>query len=249
MFDISTFKTTIEVNDWRAVLAHWLRGDSLSEINEKQLEVAQFIEADIIYRLVWGIEAARVYEMAQGNLTAEQIGGLATAALEAGTLNRSAAIVLRSGFEHRSAAIKAVTDTGGSFEDATGMRAWVRELDPALAADPTWPTQASHDAWGEFTRKLRQRRRRRWSQHTVFAENVEWGDTPVDPGEWLRVTRDDAATVGIWSPGFDRLATVPLRLTADRQGVLHAWMGRDGRLRLRYRGPDDWLASDDRAGE
>lgn len=249
VFSVPTFENTIKVTDWRAVLARWLAGDPLSEIDAKQFEVAEFIEADIIYRLVWGIEAARVYETAQGNLAAEQIGGLATAALEAGTLNRSAAILLRSGFDHRSAAIKAITDTGSSFIDAAGMRAWVRDLDPALATDPAWPTPASHDAWVGFTHRLGQRRRRRWSQRTVVAEDVLWGDTPVEAEKWLRVTRDSSEAVGIWSPGFDRLATVPLGISAHREGILHALVGGDGQLRLRYQGPNDWLAGDDRTTE
>ena len=91
----ATFAQTVPVNDWRAVLTQWLAGQPLSAMNEKQMDVAQFIESDIIYRLVWGIEAARVYELAQGNLAADLVDGSATAALEAGTLSRAAALLLR----------------------------------------------------------------------------------------------------------------------------------------------------------
>lgn len=87
--------------------------------------------------------------------------GTASAALEAGTLSRPAAILLRSGFDHRSAAIKAVADTDADFFDTSEMREWIKNLDPFLAGDPTWPTKSSRGAWVEFTRRLQVRGRRR----------------------------------------------------------------------------------------
>ncbi|WP_319449778.1 MULTISPECIES: DEAD/DEAH box helicase [unclassified Mycobacterium] len=243
VFNISTFAQTVPVTDWRAVLAQWLAGQPLSEMDEKQMDVAQFIESDIIYRLVWGIEAARVYEQAQGNLAAALVTGTASAALEAGTLSRPAAILLRSGFDHRSAAIKAVADTDADFIDTSEMREWIKNLDPFLAGDPTWPTESSRGAWVEFTRRLRVRGRRRWGQHVLAIEDVEWdGETPA-PGEWLRINEDGHGTATLWSPGFDRLGTVKIALNKHREGVLHAIYDHDGVLRLRYRGPNDWLAA------
>lgn len=243
VFSISTFAPTIAVNDWRAVLARWLGGEPLSEMNEKQIEVAQFIESDIIYRLVWGIEAARVYELAQGNQSADLVDGSATAALEAGTLSRAAAVLLRSGFDHRAAAIKAVTDTGADFVDAAGMRTWVDDLDPGRLSDPAWPITASRAAWVEFTRRLRLRRRRRWGQHVLAFDDVEWDDEIPDEGEWLRVSDDHPGAAALWSPGFDRLGTVEVNLNKRREGVLHAICGPEGTVQLHYRGSSDWLAA------
>lgn len=230
-------------HDWRAVLDQWLAGKPLSETNEKQMDVAQFIESDIIYRLVWGIEAARVYEMAQGNLAAELIDGSATAALETGTLSRAAAVLLRPGFDHRSAAIKAVSETSADFVDASGMRALVLALDSLLAADPAWPTKASRSAWVEFTRRLHLRKRRRWRQHVLALDVVEWNDEIPVEGEWLRVSKDGPQTAALWSPGFDRLGTVEVALNEHREGVVRAVCGTEGEVQLRYRGPNDWLAA------
>ncbi|GAB2736047.1 DEAD/DEAH box helicase [Arthrobacter bambusae] len=241
VFTISTFAQTVPVKDWRAVLAQWLAGELLSEMDEKQMDVAQFIESDIIYRLVWGIEAARVYEQAQGNLAADLVIGTASAALEAGTLSLPSAILLRSGFDHRSAAIKAVGDTNAGFIDTAEMRDWVKNLDPFFADDPTWPTESSRAAWTEFTRRLRVRGRRRWGQHVMDVEAVEWDDEAPADGERLRVRDDGSGTATLWSPGFDRLGTIRVDLKMDREGVLHAVSGTDGTVQLRYRGPDDWL--------
>ncbi|WP_219815702.1 DEAD/DEAH box helicase [Arthrobacter sp. SX1312] len=243
VFTISTFAPTVQVQDWRAILAQWIAGDLLSEMDEKQMDVAQFIESDIIYRLVWGIEAARVYEQAQGNLAADLVAGTASAALEAGTLSFPSAILLRSGFDHRSAAIKAVKDTEAVFNDTAEMRNWIKNLDPSFADDPTWPTESSRAAWIEFTRRLQVRGRRRWGQHVVNVEKVEWDDeTPAD-GEWLRVSDNGSGTATLWSPGFDRLGSLQVDLNIHREGVLHAVSGTYGSVQLRYRGPNDWLNS------
>lgn len=242
VFTISTFTQTVPVTDWRAVLVQWLAGEPLGEMDEKQMDVAQFIESDIIYRLVWGIEAARVYEQAQGNLAADLVTGTASAALEAGTLSLPAAILLRSGFDHRSAAIKAVTTTAADFIDTSQMRAWVKDLDPFLLSDPAWPTESSRDAWVEFTRRLRFRGRRRWRQHVLDVENVEWDEEAPAAGEWLRVSDDGPDAATLWSPGFVRLGTVQVNLNGDREGVLHAVSDSDGTVQLRYRGPNDWLS-------
>lgn len=241
LFTIPTFARTIPLNDWRTVLDQWLAGQPLSVMNETQMDVAQFIETDIIYRLVWGIEAARVYEVAQGNLAAELIVGSATAALETGTLSRSAAVLLRSGFDHRSAAIKAVSDTGADFIDAAGMHAWISALDPLLVVDPTWPTEASRSAWVEFTRRLSVRHRRRWGRHIVAFDEVEWDGEIPGADEWLRVSDAGPGSATLWSPGFDRLGTIAIGLNREREGILHAISGPDGSLQLHYHGPNDLL--------
>lgn len=241
VFTISTFTPTVRVQDWRAVLARWINGDLLSEMDEKQMDVAQFIESDIIYRLVWGIEAARVYEQAQGNLAADLVTGTASAVLEAGTLSLSSAILLRSGFDHRSAAIKAVKDTEAVFNDTAEMRDWVKNLAPSFADDPTWPTDSSRAAWTEFTRRLEVRGRRRWGQHVLDVEEVKWDDDIPADGEWLRVSDNGSGTATLWSPGFDMLGTIQVDLNIDREGVLHAVSGTDGTVQLHYRGPNDWL--------
>ncbi len=242
VFDVSTFTPTVALSNWRVVLEKWLAGQPLSEIDENQMDVVQFIESDVIYRLVWGIEAARVYELAQDNLAADLIDGFASAALETGTLSPAAAILMRSGFDHRAAAIKAVNDTSAEFIDAAGMRAWVFGLEPWLASDSGWPTEASRGAWDEFARRLRAPRRRLWGRRTLSLNEIEWFDEPANEGEWLRVSQDGAETAILWTPGFDPLGRVRVALDEHREGLLHAICGPGGTVVLRYRGPDDWLA-------
>lgn len=180
---------------------------------------------------------ARVYEAAQGNPDADALTGTAVTAIETGTFNRAASILIRSGFDHRLAAISAVMSTGATFESAADMRRWIDDLDPALAFSPDWPTPESRSAWEAFAYRARTRRSRRWRLRTEDLHDVTWHDAVPDPGTWLRVTNAGPGKVEIWSTGFDLLGQAAIRLNHERQGVLRARRLRtDTGVRLHYRG-------------
>lgn len=242
LFEIRQFQPQTSLDNWPSVLAHWLNGRPLGELDQDRVSVAQFIESDLIYRLAWGMEAARVYETAHGNETADALLGTAVAAIETGTFNRPASILIRSGFDHRAAAIGAVTRTEANFDSTTGMREWIRHLDPDLASRPDWPTVESHAAWTAFLNRAGRSSRTRWARQLKRIENVTWYDVVPEPNMWLRVTSNDASKVTFWSTGFDLLGDAYIDINPDRQGVLHARRLPDvAGVELRYRGPDDLL--------
>ena len=100
MFAIEVFAPETVLDSWHDVLRHWVRGLALGDLSGDRVAMAQFIEADLIYRLVWGMEAARVFEVAQGNPDADALSGTAVTAIETGTFNRAASILISS-HEHR----------------------------------------------------------------------------------------------------------------------------------------------------
>lgn len=217
-----------------------LTGRALNELGEASVEVAQFIEADLIYRLVWGIEASRVYEAAQGNILADALTGTATMAIETGTLSRPAAILIRSGFDHRLAAIAAAEVTGATFDTAAGMREWLDGLPPEITTDRAWPTADSHAAWQEFTGRTARFRSSRWVRHIHSVDDVTWYPDSPSPGSWLRVTDSEEGGIALWSPSFDRLGQANVALNASRKGVLHARRTTNTQgIELHYRGPRD----------
>jgi superfamily II DNA/RNA helicase len=236
---------------WEPVLAHWLAGRALNELGEASVEVAQFIEADLIYRLVWGIEASRVYEAAQGNMLADALTGTATMAIETGTLSRPAAILIRSGFDHRLAAIAAAEITGADFDSAAGMREWLDGLPPDMTTDRGWPTADSHAAWQEFTSRSARLRNSRWVRQTHTVDDVTWYSDAPPPASWLRVTDGGEGGISLWSPGFDELGQANIDLNMSRKGVLHARRTSSTHgIELHYRGPRDLFAPEpiDRSG-
>lgn len=225
---------------WEPVLAHWIAGRALNELGQASVEVAQFIEADLIYRLVWGIEAARVYEAAQGNMLADASTGTTTMAIETGTLSRPAAILIRSGFDHRLAAIAAAEITGAAFDSAAGMREWLDGLPPDITTDHSWPTSESHAAWQEFSGRSARFRSRRWVRQTHSVNEVTWYSESPPAASWLRVTDHEDGGIALWSPGFDTLGHANVALNRSREGVLHARRSTSTHgIELHYRGPRD----------
>ena len=227
---------------WQPVLVHWLNGRPLGQLGEDPVKVAQFIESDVVYRLVWGMEAARVYESAHGNSIADALVGTTLSAIETGTFSRPASILIRSGFDHRAAAIAAVISTEAAFESSTEMREWIRDLDPELTRSPDWPTAESHAAWEEFTNRADQFSTKRWARHAERVDEVTWYDVVPEPNTWLRVTDAGPGRIALWSTGFDPVGEASIDVNSNRQGVLHARRLTDAPgVELRYRGPRDLL--------
>jgi hypothetical protein len=240
VFAIQVFAHETKLGDWHNVLRHWIRGQALGHLPGDRTDVAQFIETDLVYKLVWGMEAARAYEVAQGHPDADTLAGTAVTAIETGTFNRAASILIRSGFDHRLAAIAAVTSTSAAFESAADMRRWIDDLDPTLASSTVWPTPESRSAWEAFAYRARARRSRRWSRQNEDVQDVTWHDTVPDPDTWLRVTDAGPEKIALWSTGFDLLGEATVRLNAERQGLLRARRLRANTgVQLRYRGPGD----------
>ena len=240
VFGLETFAPEVAIDNWSVVLRHWVQGLSLADLPGDRVAIAQFIESDLIYRLVWGMEAARVFEAAQGNILADTLSGAAVTAIETGTFNWSASVLIRAGFDHRLAAVRAVESTGADLGSAADMREWINDLDPSYAGDKTWPTPESRPAWDLFASHARHPRLRQWRREIDDIPDVTWYEDVPKPGAWLRVTDLDPNTVQIWSTGFDLLGEATAQLNPERLGVLRAQRlgGSDG-IRLQYRGPRD----------
>ncbi|MFI0468312.1 DEAD/DEAH box helicase [Saccharopolyspora sp. 5N102] len=244
IFSLPQFQPKTPVRNWREILAHWVGGRPLSGVEANgpgdRVTIAQFIESDLIYRLVWGMEAARVYEDVQGNPAAAALDGSALTAIETGTLLRPASILIRAGFDHRGAAISAVEQTDATFDSLAAMRAWIAYLDSELTSLPDWPTTESHEAWMKFANRAVRTQRRRWRQQTERLDDVTWTGPAPQEHSWLRVTNGRNGEIELWSPGYDPMGTAETRVNPTRQGVLHARRLSDGPgIELHYRGPED----------
>lgn len=240
IFGLETFAPEVELADWSGVLRHWVQGLSLGDLPGDRVAIAQFIESDLVYRLVWGMEACRVFEAAQGNLLAGTLSGAAVTAVETGTFNWSASVLIRSGFDHRLAAVNAIVSTGAEFDSAAEMRQWVNSLDPRYAYDEAWPSPESRPAWELFVSHARRPRLRQWKRRSEEIDEVTWyGDLPAAKS-WLRVTELGTEAIQIWSTGFDLLGEAPAQLNPWRSGILRAQRLPDSPgIRLLYRGPRD----------
>jgi superfamily II DNA/RNA helicase len=233
--------------NWRDILRAWLLGQPLTDIAAGQeSETLQFVEGGLVYRLPWAMEAIRVRAAANGDPIGEfglQLDdhelGLAVPAVETGTLNRSAAILIQAGFNSRLAAIKAVADTGATFETGQELRQWLAsDAVVALGAQPDWPTAATKAIWTEFTQSFAPRENRTWADRRYWA-NVAWLGAPPPPGTPVRV-HDWGGQTRVLSADGGPLGTVQAALNPARAGLLRAQVANDvGKIDLVYLGPDD----------
>ncbi|MGZ0018287.1 DEAD/DEAH box helicase [Nitrosomonas sp. wSCUT-2] len=235
--------------NWRDILRAWLLGEPLFAIAAGQeSETLQFIEGGLVYRLPWAMEAIRVRGVANGDtidglLSLEDYElGFAVAAVETGTLNRSAAILIQAGFSSRLGAIKAVTDSGATFQTAQELRHWLgsEEL-AAWSARPDWPTPETRAMWMEFAQSFTPRANRVWADRRYWA-GVAWfgvsppSETPVQLHYWAGqslVLAADGAPLG----------TLQAALAPGRAGLIRAQVSREAdRIDIFYFGPDDLVS-------
>ncbi|MFK0008018.1 DEAD/DEAH box helicase [Paenarthrobacter sp. NPDC090520] len=240
VFGLDTFAPEVSLDNWEDVLRQWVRGLSLAELSGDRVAMARFVESDLVYRLVWGMEAARVYEEAQGNLVADIVTGAAVTAVETGTFAWSASLLIRSGFDHRLAAINAVSTTDADFGDVSGMRQWIDDLDPEYAWNDVWPSKEARSAWLSFASHVRRPQLKQWVRAGTETVTTTWLGDPPPPNSWLRITVRDADTIDIWSPGFELLGEANVHINRERLGILRAQRHPDSTaIRLLYRGPGD----------
>ena len=231
--------------NWRDILRTWLLGQPLAAIAVGQeSETLQFIEGGLVYRLPWAMEAIRVRAAANGDtiggfLLEDHELGVAVPAVETGTLNRSASILIQAGFNSRLAAIKAVTDTGATFQRGQELRQWLNsEVVAACSAQPDWPTAETKAMWTEFVQSFSPRENRTWADRRYWA-NVAWLGAPPPPDTPVQVHHWGGQPCVLSADGTP-LGTVQAALNSGRAGLMRAQVSQDvGRIDLTYLGPDD----------
>ncbi|MBR1033589.1 DEAD/DEAH box helicase [Bradyrhizobium liaoningense] len=251
LFAISPFTPETRPGGWRDVLRAWLLGETIADLAETDSDVLRFVEEALIYRLPWAMEAVRVRGLSSGDTFADGTSlddyelGVAVPALETGTLNRSAAILMQAGFTSRLAAIKAVADTGATFENAASLRTWLLSdnvAERSQAAD--WPTEASHEAWIAFQSGYEPQDRSEWKSWT-YSDHAQWTSAIRIPaaGSPVRiVTARNGGGSQILSPDHELLGTLANSLHPGRKGLLVASVNADrARIDMAYVGPADLI--------
>lgn len=236
--------------NWRDILRAWLLGQPLSAIAAGQeSQTLQFVEGGLVYRLPWAMEAIRVRAAANGDTVGpfdlpleDHELSVAVPAVETGTLNRSAAILIQAGFSSRLAAIKAVTDTGAAVDTGQELRQWLNsDAVAAWSAQPNWPTAETKAMWTEFSQSFTPRESRTWADRRYWA-NVAWLGAPPPPGTLVQVHHWSGQPRVLSADGAP-LGTVQAALNPERAGLLRAQVAKDvTRIDITYLGPADLSA-------
>jgi superfamily II DNA/RNA helicase len=245
VFDFYPFSPDPMPDNWRVILRAWLLGQPLAAIAVGQeSETLQFIEGGLVYRLPWALEAIRVRAAANGDtvsgcLIDDYELGAAVSAVETGTLNRSASIIIQAGFSSRLAAIKVVADTGAIFQTGQGLRDWLNsEAVVAYNDQPDWPTAETKAMWMEFAQSFTPCVNRTWAGRRYWAE-VAWRVSPPPPRTPVQIHHFNGEPCVLSADGTLQ-GIVQATLDPDRSGLLRAQVSlKRNRIDLYYLGTDD----------
>ncbi len=234
-------------DDWRDILRCWLLGQTLAGIAVgREAETLQFVEGSLVYRLPWAMESVRVRAAANADtvgpsgLTLEDYElGLAVPAVETGTMNRSASILIQAGFNSRLAAIKAVNDTGATFTTGSELRLWLNsEAVAAWSALSDWPTAETKAIWAEFAQGLTPGDNEIWTERRYWAD-VTWHTAPPPPGTPVMLYHWNDQPIILSADGLP-LGVLKHPLNPKRIGLARVTVSQEmGRIDLSYLGPDD----------
>jgi superfamily II DNA/RNA helicase len=242
-FDIAPFKPDKLIDGWKALLRRWLLGqpvaDALSEDSDDEI---QFIEQAFVYNLPWAMEAVRVRAEAHEDLFLDEIKlsdyprAHAVAALETGTLSIAAATLIQAGFGSRLGAIRAVAETGATFDSMRGLMGWLASDEvAALSATPDWPTPESHPLWVDFNGPGGAQATQPWVA-TDYTSGITWRGAPMPPGTALRLGGGPGKERSVFTADFRDVGTISW--TPSAQGLIVAEAtGDTGKFTLEHIGP------------
>jgi hypothetical protein len=237
-------------DNWKAILRTWLLGQSLAAtIAGQDGDALQFIENGLVYKLPWAMEALRVRASANGDIVG-QFGatlddyelGLAVPAVETGTMNRSASILIQAGFNSRLAAIKVVNETGAVFTTQNELQEWLQSpIVVGLAARPDWPSIETRTMWLDFARQFTPSEDRIWAERNYRA-GAQWYGAPAVPGAPLYLHHWNGQPLVLSADG-SALGVLNHPLRANRRGLVRATASaQPGTVDVNYLGPNDlWV--------
>ena len=250
VFTIPPFTPDPWPENWREILRCWLLGEPLAEMAAGQeSETLQFVEGALIYRLPWAMDAVRVRAEANGDLISFDDGSmveiedfelsLAVPAVETGTMNRSASILIQAGFNSRLTAIKAINDTHAAFTSSQGLKDWlISDEVQARSSKPNWPSEETKRMWVEFLESFAPREDQIWSERRYWV-GVTWYGPPPPPDTSVRLYNWNHQSLVLAGDGT-LLGAIGSHLNPNRQGLVRATTSvQQDRLNVRYSGPDD----------
>lgn len=251
IFKIPPFRPEPFPPDWSGILETWLDGKPIADLADNDPDTLRFVEDALVYRLPWGMEAIRVRAEANNDKVTNGTDtwdftdfetSLAAPAVETGTLNRSAAILIQAGFSSRLGAIKAVADTQATFESSKGLRKWLAsEMVRELTENEDWPTSGSHRLWLEFIEGYQAPEDEIWTiqQGTL---PVTWdNNNMVEAGTNVQLHFEEPNKPPmVFSSQFILLGRANMLLKNLPKGLFRALVAEDGTsLTFKYLGPKD----------
>jgi hypothetical protein len=227
VFHIVPFTPRNLPKNWKEILTIWLRGETLTDYNFTDINKAlQFIEDGLIYRLPWGLEAIRVRAQANQDVIADAATiddyevGLVVPAIENGTLNRSAALLMQAGFNSRKAAILAVSSTNANFTNNRQFKRWLRSdevFDLAIGFD--WPTPETSTLWWKFIEEYQPKHEFIWNKVSESIRVTWLPEYIPQPGSFVKILNQHTGRTQILGSDGEKIGVLQFRYDLIKSGI------------------------------
>lgn len=245
VFEIPPFAPHNLPDDWKDILTAWLRGELLTDHKFNDInEALMFIEDGLIYRLPWGIEAIRVRALANKDVISDGVTmdeyevSWVVPAIENGTLNRSAALLMQAGFNSRKAAIHAVSSTNASFTTGAQLKAWLNSVEVSdLAIKLDWPTPETYSLWWDFIKEYEPRSETTWKSDSLVIP-VTWIKffSPIERIP-VKLKNSDEGNTKILASDGEQIGIANVRYKLLERGIYYAEIYSDNNyLKVTYWG-------------
>lgn len=230
IFDIAPFTPRNLPEDWKEILTAWLRGESLADCRFVDInEALLFIEDGLIYRLPWGLESIRVRAQANEDVIADGATidayevGLVVPAIETGTLNRSAALLMQAGFNSRMAAIQAVSSTNATFANSSQFKRWLTSdevFDLAIQFD--WPTPETSSLWWKFVEEYQPASESTWHLVSEYTPVIWLSEYTPQPGAFVKILNHDTGRTQVFGSDGETVGLLQLRYDLIKTGIYYS---------------------------
>jgi hypothetical protein len=195
LFSIGPFVPDDDYEAWKELIGQWLRGTALGRFADN--DGISFIQQNVVYRLVWAVEAARVHLQFLRESEGEPPGGGLAQCLTYGVPSQTCAIFMQAGLRSRTMATALIEKLGVAIPDMDMLRAWLDTMRAGIIDPVTWNTPEETEEWEHFLRRFEHR------------NITTWRDIAVDlRANWSNRVPKDTVRVRIERNGDERDATI-----------------------------------------
>lgn len=217
LFAIGPFEPDDPIEGWKELVAHWLRGTALGACTNN--DGVSFIQDNIVYRLVWAVEAARLHllHIQSDEADIEPPGGTLALCLTYGVPSSSCAMFMQAGLSSRTMATVIGRGVGTDITDMETLRTWIDMLRQCLIPPVDWTTNDEREEWNRFLRRFDHHDIQQWRDIDETIP-VRWLSAPPKASIRVRVTRTgDGPAARVSSVSFVPLGetTIPESIHAS----------------------------------
>jgi len=175
------------------------------------------------------LEAIRVRAQANKDVIADGATiddyevGLVVPAIENGTLNRSAALLMQAGFNSRKAAIQAVSSTNATFTNSRQFKRWLTSNEVFnLAIRFDWPTPETSTLWWKFVEEYQPASESTWNLVSEYIPVVWLSEYIPQPGSFVKIINHATGRTQVLRSDGEKVGLLQLRYDLIKTGIYYS---------------------------